>query len=58
MRTTFSVGTGSGLWRVPAVGGEPEQLTTPVAEQGELNHYWPEILPGVHPGIVPRRELT
>ena len=38
---------GSGLWRVPAVGGEPEQLTTPAgAEQGEVSHYWPEILPG------------
>ena len=33
----------SGLWRVPAVGGEPEPLTTP--EQG-LEHWWPEILPG------------
>ena len=36
----------SGLWRVPAVGGEPEQLTTPNAEQGEVDHLWPEILPG------------
>ena len=36
----------TGLWRVPAVGGEPEQLTTPDAEQGELDHFWPEILPG------------
>ena len=36
----------SGLWRVPAVGGEPEQLTTPDAEKGEVDHVWPEILPG------------
>ena len=28
------------------MGGAPEQLTTPDAEQGELAHAWPEILPG------------
>jgi len=33
-----------GLWRVPAGGGEPQELTTPDAEQGD--HLWPEILPG------------
>ena len=36
----------SGLWRVAAVGGEPEQLTTPDTEQGEVDHRWPEFLPG------------
>ena len=36
----------SGLWRVPAVGGEPEPLTTPDPEQGAADHWWPEILPG------------
>ncbi len=36
----------SGLWRVPAVGGEPQQLTMPDAERGETEHLWPEILPG------------
>ena len=36
----------SGLWRVAAVGGEPERLTTPNPEQGEGDHLWPEILPG------------
>ena len=36
----------SGLWRVAAVGGEPEQLTTPDPEQGAVDHLWPEILPG------------
>ena len=36
----------SGLWQVAAVGGEPRQLTTPDAEKGEVNHQWPEILPG------------
>ena len=37
----------SGLWRVPAIGGEPELLTTPGVEgQRDQNHYWPEVLPG------------
>ena len=35
----------SGLWQVPAVGGEPQLLTTPDAEQGEVDHWWPEFLP-------------
>ena len=35
-----------GLWRVSASGGEPEPLTTPNAELGEVSHNWPEILPG------------
>jgi serine/threonine-protein kinase len=39
----FATAGTSGLWRVPAGGGEPEQLTTP-DQQG--NHWWPEILPG------------
>jgi len=37
------------LWRVPASGGEPEQLTQPrglMLEDPELNHHWPDILPG------------
>ena len=33
----------SGLWRVSASGGDPEQLTT--ADEG-VNHGWPHILPG------------
>ena len=36
----------SGLWRVAASGGEPEALTTPDQQQGEVDHRWPEILPG------------
>ena len=36
----------SGLWRVSAGGGEPEELSTPNAELGEANHAWPHILPG------------
>jgi serine/threonine-protein kinase len=38
--------TSSGLWRVPAVGGQPEQLTTPDSEGREGGHLWPEVLPG------------
>ena len=37
-------GRATGLFRVPAVGGEPELLTTPTPE--EFDHAWPEILPG------------
>ena len=42
----FATGGPGGLWRVPAGGGDPEELTTPNTEQGELDHYFPEILPG------------
>ena len=41
-----SADVASGLWRVSAVGGEPEQLTTPDDEKGEVDHIWPEYLPG------------
>ena len=34
-----------GLWQVPAGGGVPEQLTTPDADRGEVNHVFPDILP-------------
>ena len=40
----FATSLTSGLWRVPAGGGEPDELTTP--EPGEGSHRWPEILPG------------
>ena len=33
-----------GLWRVPAVGGTAERLTTPAP--GEFTHRWPQVLPG------------
>ena len=35
-----------GLKQVSAGGGEPEELTTPNTELGEVSHAWPEILPG------------
>ena len=42
----FGTAAQSGLWRVSASGGEPEQLTTPDAEQGNVSHRWPHLLPG------------
>ena len=36
----------TGLLRVSANGGEPEALTTPDRAQGEVDHLWPELLPG------------
>ena len=42
----FGTGQPSGLWRVSAGGGEPEVLTTLNTELGEVNHNWPDILPG------------
>ncbi len=33
-----------GLSRISASGGEPEPLTTPDSE-GELGHFWPQVLP-------------
>jgi serine/threonine-protein kinase len=41
----FGTDAPSGLWRVSANGGEPEELTTPDVEQG-VNHGWPHVLPG------------
>ena len=41
------VGTlGNGLFRVPGGGGEPEALTSPDTDEGEVNHYWPSRIPG------------
>jgi WD40 repeat protein len=36
----------SGLLRVAAAEGEPEVLTTPNRDQGEQDHWGPEVLPG------------
>jgi hypothetical protein len=35
-----------GLHRVPASGGASEELTVPDLAAGELNHSWPDVLPG------------
>jgi serine/threonine-protein kinase len=37
---------GSGLTRVSAAGGVPELVTTPNVMDGEVDHRFPEILPG------------
>jgi len=42
----FSRTSRSGLYKVFAAGGTPQQVTTLHAEQGEISHRWPEILPG------------
>jgi Tol biopolymer transport system component len=34
-----------GLFRVAAEGGQPTQLTTVDQAHGELNHFWPSLLP-------------
>jgi serine/threonine-protein kinase len=36
----------TGLWRVPAAGGTPEQITTPDAAADEKDHLFPSTLPG------------
>jgi eukaryotic-like serine/threonine-protein kinase len=36
----------TGLQRVAATGGTPTVLTKPDRAQGELDHLWPEMLPG------------
>jgi serine/threonine protein kinase/Tol biopolymer transport system component len=41
----FSRGVASGLYRVPAVGGTPIQLTTVDAARNEIEHTWPYFLP-------------
>ena len=38
--------TATGLLRVPSGGGEPEVLTRPNPDRGEVDHWWPEVLPG------------
>ena len=40
----FVPGSLSGLWRIPASGGEPRRVTTPDAAKGE-RHYFPQLLP-------------
>ena len=42
----FAPTVNSALFRVPAAGGEPRQLTRLDAAARERTHRWPEILPG------------
>jgi Tol biopolymer transport system component len=41
----FSRGVSSGLYRVPAAGGTPVQLTLVDASRNEIEHIWPYFLP-------------
>jgi hypothetical protein len=41
----FSRGVASGLYRVPAAGGTPVQLTNVDASRNEIEHIWPYFLP-------------
>ncbi len=41
----FSPNPRSGIWRVPAAGGEPVKLTDAGSAQGAPSHRWPQILP-------------
>jgi len=41
----FATAASKGLMRVPAVGGEPQTLTTVAPGQDETDHFWPEVLP-------------
>ena len=36
----------TGLQRVSSAGGEPTVLTTPDGQRGEIDHIWPQFLPG------------
>lgn len=42
----FAPALDSGLWRMPAAGGQPQVLTTPDPAKGEYSHRYPQILPG------------
>ncbi len=42
----FAPTVNSGLFRIPAAGGEPRPLTALAAGDRERTHRWPEILPG------------
>jgi Tol biopolymer transport system component/DNA-binding winged helix-turn-helix (wHTH) protein len=41
-------GWNSGLFQVPASGGQASPLTMLDGSRGEVFHYWPQILPGGH----------
>jgi serine/threonine-protein kinase len=41
----YSPSYNTGLWRIPAEGGKPTQLTKPDTAANELAHSWPQFLP-------------
>ena len=47
-RIVFTPGLNSGLWRVSADGGAPEQLTKPDGAAAGYAHVFPQRLPGTH----------
>ncbi len=50
--------TGTGLFRVPAVGGKAEILTSPHGDQGETDHISPHFLPGGRQILFTVRSLS
>ena len=42
----FTESPSSGLFKMPATGGQPQPLTTIDAGKSEVSHRWPQILPG------------
>ena len=42
----YAPDTGSGLYRLPAAGGEPESVTRVDTAAGEISHRFPAVLPG------------
>jgi serine/threonine-protein kinase len=36
----------AGLWRISSGGGAPDSITAPDVGDGELGHFWPQIVPG------------
>ena len=42
----YTPGSYAGLWRVPASGGRPQELTRPDPANNEQSHRWPCFLPG------------
>jgi Protein kinase domain/WD40-like Beta Propeller Repeat len=54
--TTY--GGSTGLQRVPAAGGPPVVLTRPNRLKGEVDHLWPEMLPGGRGVLFTIRSVT
>jgi eukaryotic-like serine/threonine-protein kinase len=42
----FAASQASGLWQIPAAGGEARVLTEPGAGDDDGAHLWPQVLPG------------
>src|SRR2546426_1271320 len=42
----FAPSSISPIWKIPASGGSPQQVTTLERSKGEVSHRWPQILPG------------